>query len=98
MVKILLPNNLKSLIKYLNKPKDNHIEPIVLTKNANIAEIFEPNLYQNIINIFNNQKSILLAFATEADLNFYLNHFEQVFDKSNFVVLGKKITAKNLNL
>ncbi len=98
VVKILLPNNLKSLIKYLGKPNADHIEPISLVENDNLIKLFEPSLYQNIIDTFNQQKSILLAFATEADLNFYLNHFEQVFDKSNFVVLGKKITIKNLNL
>ena len=97
VVKILLPTNLKSLIKYLNKENANQ-ETQKLEINKNTEYIFNKNIYSDIINTFNNNKSILLAFPTESHLNFYLDHFKQVFNENNFVILNKKPSTKNKNI
>jgi len=92
-----LPTNLKTLIKYLSKPT-SATESNILSININSEYIFDKTFYENIQNTFNNQKSILLAFPTEADLVFYQNHLKTIFDESNFVILNKKISTKNLNI
>ncbi len=97
VAKILLPNNLKSLIKYLAKPNIDNYETPNLNIDNTANKIFDLNLYQNIVTTFNQGKSILLAFATQSDLEFYLDHFTQIFDKSTFAIINKKIATKNFN-
>jgi primosomal protein N' (replication factor Y) (superfamily II helicase) len=97
VVKILLPSNLKSLIKYLNKKTTNQdIDKLEINKKKEY--IFNKNIYQNITTTFNNNKSILLTFPTESHLSFYLNHFKQIFNENNFVILNKKPSTKNKNI
>ncbi len=97
VVKILLPSNLKSLIKYLNKKTvDQDIDKLEINKKTEY--IFNKNIYQDITNAFNNKKSILFTFPTESHLSFYLNHFKQVFNENNFVILDKKASTKNKNI
>jgi hypothetical protein len=91
-----LPSNLKSLIKYLSKSTST-LEPAKIETIKNDNFILKQNTIDTIINCFNNKKSILLAFPTESDLNFYLDHFKTIFDESNFAIFNKKISTKNLN-
>ena len=97
VIKILLPTNLKSLIKTLNQPQKEQKE-YILEINQNSKKIFDQSIYENILNSFNNKKSILLAFPTESSLNFYLEHFKQIFDQNSFVIINKKIKTKDINL
>jgi len=96
VIKILLPTNLKSLIKTLNQPQKE--QEYILEINQNSKKIFDQSIYENILNSFNNKKSILLAFPTESGLNFYLEHFKQIFNSNSFVIINKKIKTKDLNL
>jgi primosomal protein N' len=83
-------------MKYLSKPQKESV-PIKLNIN-NTTKIFDDSLYNNISNTFNHKKSILFAFPTESELNSYLNHFQQIFNNENFVIINKKISTKNINL
>lgn len=96
VIKIMLPKNITSLVKYLNKQKIEEQDQ-QLTINQTTKKLFPDQIYTNILETFNSKKSILLAFPTESILNFYLDHFKQIFNQDVFVILNKKVSTKNTN-
>lgn len=96
VIKIMLPKNITSLVKYLNKQKIEEQDQ-QLTINQTTKKLFPDQTYINILETFNSKKSILFAFPTESILNFYLDHFKQIFNQDVFVILNKKVSTKNTN-
>ncbi len=91
----LIINKLNSLINHLeNKRSASNIIKLSIINNKTL--LFNQNLYDNIIDCFNSHKSVLLAFPNNTDLQFYLNHFKDIFDQSSFAILDNTPNNKTI--
>lgn len=99
VVKILLPKNLPSIIKQLQKQIET--KPIDQTKILLNSHQSSPKISSKLIskieNTLKNNKSVFLAFSTNADLSFYQEYFSQIFNNDFFIIIDEQLTQKKLN-
>ncbi len=99
VVKTLLPKNIPSIIKYLEKNSDKTFDKItnIAIDHPSIKSIIADGTIIKIQNTIQNNQSILIAFSTNADLLFFKEHLSHIFNEQLFITVDDKLTQKNQN-